>query len=204
MNLNLIFVRYYLKIVVVLLLSIFAQKSFAGERLTNVDSFRNQFVENIEYCEKYTVNDTLKFLKDGYYSFVNYDNTSTFYKILFCFEDKFMNLTEPDHFKYPVEEFYRVRDIRWLFLFYIERYIFNMNSIRIDKFCKITLMNTKTKKEVEMWGGKSTENIITIYQKLLKSTVKKSFYKTVIKEKKMTPLEYIGYRFVVSKTKSAI
>ena len=48
-----------------------------------------------------------------------------------------MNLTEPDHFKYPVEEFYRVRDIRWLFLFYIERYIFNMNSIKIDKFCKI-------------------------------------------------------------------
>ncbi len=196
--------RYFLKVVIVFLYCSVANKSFGGERLTNVDSFRTQFVDNVEYCEKYTVNDTLKFLKDGYYSFVNYDNTSTFYKILFCFEDKFMNLIEPDHFRYHVEEFYRVRDIRWLFLFYVERYIFNMHSIKIDKFCKIALVDIKSKKEVELWGGKSTENIILIYQKLLKSTVKKSFYKSVIKEKKMTPLEYIGYQFVVTKTKSAI
>jgi hypothetical protein len=197
-------VKYYLKVGVVFLCCLVAQKSFGGEQLTNVDSFRTQFVDNVEYCEKYTVNDTLKFLKEGYYSFVNFDNSSTFYKILFCFEDNFMNLLEPNHFKYPVEEFYRVRDIRWIFLFYVERYIFNMHSIKIDKFCKIALVNIKNNKEVELWGGNSTENILLIYQKLIKSTIKKSFKKLVIKEKKMSPLEFIGYRFVVTKTKSSI
>lgn len=176
----------------------------AFEKLTNVDSFRNQFVENVEYCEHYSNLDTLKFLKDGYYSFVNYDNSSSFYKVLFCFEDNFMNLIDPDHYRYPVEELYRVRDIRWIFLFYLERYIFNMNSIKIDKFCRISVINLKTKKELDMWGGNSGEDILMLFQKLIRSTTKKNFKKWVIDEKRMSPMEFIGYKFVVSKTKSAI
>lgn len=192
------------KCYLLLLFSISFCEIKASEKLTNVDSFRSQFLENVEYCEHYQQLDTLKFLKDGYYSFVDFDQTSTFYKLLFCFENKFMNLTEPDHFRYPVEEMYRVRDIRWVFLFYIERYIFKMNSIKIDKFCKISLVNIKTKKELEMWGGNSGENVLMLFQKLIRSTIKKNFKKFVIDEKTMSPLEYIGYRFEISKTKSSI
>lgn len=176
----------------------------AVEKLTNVDSFRHQFLENVNYCEKYDVVDTLKFLKEGFYSFVNYDNTSSFYKLLFCYEDKFMNYQDPDRYKYPVEEFYRARDIRWIFLFYMERYIFNMKSIPIDKFCKIKLVNLKSKKELDMWGGQSTENILVLFQKLIRSTSKKSFRKLVIEDKKMSPLEFIGYQFQITKTKSSV
>lgn len=195
---------WYRKLILILICSGFVLQLSADSRLTNVDSFRHQFLDNVEYCEPYVVQDTLQFLKQGFYSFVNYDHTSTFHKILFCFEPNFMNLPEPDHYKYPVEEFYRIRDIRWLFLFYMERYIFSKNGSRIDKFCQIQLVQIKNHKPIDMWGGKSSENVLMLYQKLIRATSKKTFKKEVILDKIKSPLEFIGYQFEINKVHAAI
>ena len=115
------------------------------------DSFRNDFLETFQYCEPMSIVDTVQFLKQGLYSMDNYDYTSSFNQLFFCFEEGYMNYPDPDRRKYPVEELYRVRDVRWIFLFYLDRYVLaSHEKIPINKFCKITLRKIRKNEEVEM------------------------------------------------------
>lgn len=176
----------------------FIHKVIAQPELAKADSFRVQFLNTFEYCEHMEVVDTIQFLKQGLYSMINYDYTASFNQLFFCFEKGYMNLVEPDRRRYPTEELYRVRDIRWLFLFYLDRYILGKrDTFTANKFCKVSLWKLEKKKKVEvvMWDEGSSEELIMIYQQLIKLVNRKHFSLTKLKQKNKTLFEVVGYEF---------
>ncbi|HPI53534.1 MAG TPA: hypothetical protein PLU10_02510 [Chitinophagaceae bacterium] len=175
----------------------------AQVQVSAADSFRTQFLETFQYCEHMEVGDTIQFLKQGLYSMDNFDFTASFNQLFFCFENGYMNFPDPDRRKYPVEELYRVRDVRWIFLFYLDRYILpTKNQIPINKFCKISLHKIRKNEEVEMWDEGSMDNIILIYKKLIRIVNRKGFTLQKLSLHKRSLLEEAGYYFKIEKVKA--
>lgn len=179
-----------------------SNEAVAQVEITKVDSFRSQFINTFEYCEHMEVVDTIQFLKQGLYSMINYDYTASFNQLFLCFEKGYMSLVEPDRRRYPTEELYRIRDIRWIFLFYLDRYILGKSEVKdVNKFCKVNLWHLKRNKKIEivMWDEGSSEELILIYQKLIKLVNRKKFSLSKLKQKQQTLLEAAGYEFTANK-----
>ncbi len=185
------------------LISVHSCRLNAQVQVYAADSFRNEFLETFQYCEPMSIVDTVQFLKQGLYSLDNYDYTASFNQLFFCFEEGYMNYPDPDRRKYPVEELYRIRDVRWIFLFYLDRYVFpSQEKITINKFCKISLHTIKKNREVEMWDEGSVDNIILIYKKLIRIVNRKGFSIQKLKLHKRSLLEEAGYYFKIEKVKA--
>ena len=175
----------------------------AQVQVSAADSFRVKFLETFQYCEHMAVIDTIQFLKQGLYSMDNFDFTASFNQLFFCFENGYMNFPDPDRRKYPVEELYRVRDVRWIFLFYLDRYLLpSSNKVPINKFCKISLHKIKKKEEVEMWDEGSVDKIILISKKLIRIVNRKGFSLQKLNKHNHGLLQEAGYYFKIEKVKA--
>lgn len=164
-----------------------------------VDSFRAVIIDGFNYNEKIYIGDTLAFVQMGLYSFVNYDNTSTFYDVLLCYEPHFNREAEPPHTFVTVQQQRMIRDIRWVFLFFLDQYVLRSasNQNKANKQSRIALLDMKTDDFVDLYGEKGFDNVIPIYQALLLAMHKKAFSKDVIKDRKVSLLEFVGYRWQV-------
>lgn len=165
----------------------------------NVDSFRLVIQEGFDYNTPIEITDTFTFLKQGLYSFVNYDNTSTFDDIFLCYEPGYRKLPEPRFAKYRNTALTMKRDIRILFLFYLDQYLLrsNNNNSYVDKFSQISMIDLKTKKPYDIQGDKAFENVIELYRKLIITVEKKEFKNRVLNQKELSMLEFAGYKWVI-------
>ncbi len=168
----------------------------------NVDSFRNVIQEGFDYNYPILITDTFAFLKQGLYSFSNYDNTSTFNDIFMCYEPGYKKLPEPRYSQYRNTDVTMKRDIRLLFLYFLDQYLLSPanNPNWVDKYSEISMLNLKTKKPFEIVGEKAFENVIELYRKLIISIEKKEFKTQVIQNRQISMLEFIGYKWVIKNT----
>lgn len=168
----------------------------------NVDSFRLVIQEGFDYNYPILVLDTFTFLKQGLYSFSNYDNTSTFNDIFMCYEPGYRKLPDPRFSQYRNTDVTMKRDIRLLFLYYLDQYLLSPrnNPNWVDKYSEISMMNLKTKKPYEIIGDKAFENLIELYRKLIISIEKKEFKTKVIQNREISMLEFIGFKWVIKNT----
>jgi hypothetical protein len=164
-----------------------------------VDSFRAVIVDGFNYNEKIYIGDTLAFVQMGLYSFVNYDNTSTFYDVLLCYEPRFNREAEPPSNFVTVQQQRMIRDIRWVFLFFLDQYVLRAgsNQNKVNKQSRIALLDIKKDDFVDLYGEKGFDNVIPIYQALLVAMHKKPFAEDVVKNRKVSLLEFVGYRWQV-------
>jgi hypothetical protein len=165
----------------------------------NVDSFRNVIQEGFDFNTPIEISDTFNFLKQGLYSFANYDNTSTFNDIFMCYEPGYRKLPTPRFSQYKNTEVTMKRDIRLLFLYYLDQYVIRSrnNDNWVDKYSEISMMNVKTKKPYEIIGDKAFENLIELYRKLIISIEKKDFKTQVLQNREISMLEFIGFKWVI-------
>lgn len=165
----------------------------------DVDSFRTVIQEGFDFNYPILITDTANFLKQGLYSFANYDNTSTFNDIFMCYEPGYNKLPEPRFSKYRNTELTMKRDIRLVFLYYLDQYVLTPrnNPNWVDKYSEISMVNLKTKKPYEIIGDKAFENLIELYRKLIISTEKKEFKKRVLQDREISMLEFIGFKWVI-------
>lgn len=168
----------------------------------NVDSFRNVIQEGFDYNYPLLITDTFAFLKQGLYSFSNYDNTSTFNDIFMCYEPGYKKLPDPRYSQYKNTDVTMKRDIRLLFLYFLDQYLLSPlnNTNWVDKYSEISMLNLKTKKPFEIVGEKAFENVIELYRKLIISVEKKEFKTQVIQNRQISMLEFIGYKWVIKNT----
>jgi hypothetical protein len=164
-----------------------------------VDSFRNVIVEGFTYNEKIHIEDTLNFIKEGIYSFVNYDQTATFHDIFLCYEHGYNKEIEPTLTFTTVQQIRMIRDIRWLFLFYLDQYVLRSksNNNHVTKSSRINLIDIKKDDFYSIYGEEGFENVIKLYQQLVVAMNKKSFQEEVVRDRKTSLLEYIGFRWEV-------
>jgi len=164
-----------------------------------VDSFRTLIVDAFNYNEKIYIGDTLQFVQLGLYAFVNYDNTSTFYDLLLCYEPGFKREADPPQSFVTVQQQKMIRDIRWLFLFYLDQYVLRtpQNRNKVSKQSRIALLNIKEDDFIEIYGEKGFDHVIKIYQTLIIAMNKKTFYEQVVRDRKISMMEFIGYRWEV-------
>lgn len=164
-----------------------------------VDSFRAVILDGFNYNEKIYIGDTLAFVQMGLYSFVNYDNTSTFYDVLLCYEPRFNREAEPPPTFVTVQQQRMIRDIRWVFLFFLDQYVLrsSSNQNKVNKQSRIALLDIKKDDFVDLYGEKGFDNVIPIYQALLVAMHKKTFAEDVVKNRKVSLLEFVGYRWQV-------
>lgn len=165
----------------------------------DVDSFRNVIQDGFDLNSPIEIQDTFLFLKQGFYSMVNYDNTSTFNDIFLCYEPGYRDLIDPKFSEYRFTALTMKRDIRILFLYYIDQYILRSrnNNNWVDKFSEISMIDIKTKKPFEMMGEKGFENVLFLYQKLIIALEKKEFKQKVIQNRELSMLQFLGYDWVI-------
>ncbi len=163
----------------------------------DVDSFRNVVQEGFDFNYPIEISDTFLFIKQGLYSFVNYDNTSTFDDIFMCYEPGYKKLPNPRFANYHNTSISIKRDVRILFLYFLDQYLIPPanNPNWVDKYSEISLIDLKTKKNYEIQGDKAFENVIELYRKLIIAIEKKDFKTKVLKERQLSMLEYIGYKW---------
>ncbi|MBL7767296.1 MAG: hypothetical protein JNJ58_14445 [Chitinophagaceae bacterium] len=169
------------------------------EVLPAVDSFRTVVMNGLNCVEDIYVDDTLDFIKKGLYAFVNYDQTMNFDLLFLCF-DPFYNAYSPlpKGIKPDKEFFTRSRDIRWMFLFYLEYFLLTPRPKGFNQQCKFSLYKIKDNKEADFYGETSSETVVSIYQTLILNATKKSFLEHVIRKKSQTLMENAGYRWVIT------
>lgn len=177
-----------------------AHKSTAQTFTHNVDSFRIVIQEGFDFNYPIIINDTFNFLKQGLYSFVNYDNTSTFNDIFMCYEPGYRKLPNPRFSEYRNTAVTMKRDIRLLFLYYLDQYLLSPhnNENWVDKYSEISMLNLKTKKPYEIIGDKAFENVIELYRKLIITIDKKEFKTRVLQNREISMLEFIGFKWVIT------
>lgn len=182
-----------------LLFSFSPRFSLAQTFTHNVDSFRNVIQEGFDFNTPILISDTLNFIKQGLYSFANYDNTSTFNDLFLCYEPGYRKLPDPRFSQYKNTEVTMKRDIRLLFLYYLDQYVIPPlnNENWVDKYSEISMLNLKTKKPYEIIGDKAFENLIELYRKLIISIEKKEFKTLVLQRREQSMLEFIGFKWVI-------
>ncbi len=165
----------------------------------NVDSFRTVIQEGFDYNYPILVLDTFLFLKQGLYSINNYDNTSTFNDIFLCYEPGYKKLPDPRFSQYRNTDVTMKRDIRLLFLYYLDQYLLSPinNPNWVDKYSEISILNLKTNKPFEIIGDKAFENLLELYRKLIISIEKKEFKTRVIQNREISMLEFIGFKWII-------
>ena len=184
----------------ILISILFTFQSKAQTFTHDVDSFRTVVQEGFDYNYPIIIEDTFQFLKQGFYSFSNYDNTSTFNDIFMCYEPGYKKLPDPRFSSYRNTFVTIKRDIRLLFLFYIDQYLIRAknNDNWVDKFSEISMIDLKTKKPFDIIGDKAFENIITLYRKIIISLEKKEFKTNVLQNRELSAIEFIGYKWVIT------
>jgi hypothetical protein len=117
---------------------------------------------------------------------VNYDQTSTFQDVLMCYERGYNQLQDPDQRKFDLAPLRMPRDIRVLFLFYLERYFlgFRSSSYPLHKLSTFKMIDMDSQDDLPVFGEKGSECIIGLYRKLIVSIDKPEFKRLVIQEKK--------------------
>ena len=164
-----------------------------------VDSFRNVIVDGFNLNERIIISDALTFVQTGIYAFINYDATSTFHDILLCYEYGYNKEPEPILASVEAQQLRMKRDIRWLFLFYLDQYVVRsyFNTNQIHKTSRIHLVNIKKDDYENILGDEGFDLVIKIYQKLIIAMNKKSFYEQVVRDQKKSMMEYIGYKWEI-------
>lgn len=195
----------FLKIFVVICCLIFKPYKDFGQSLSSiptpeaVDSFRMVITDGFNYNEKIFIFDTLAFVQTGIYAFVNYDQTSTLHDVLLCYEAGYNKEPEPSLSNVATQQLRMIRDIRWLFLFYLDQYVLRTpsNSNKVHKNSRVNLLNIKKDDYVDILGEEGFELVIQLYQQLIIAMNKKTFYEKVIESKSVSLLEFIGYRWEI-------
>jgi hypothetical protein len=166
----------------------------------SVDSFRNVIVEGFNFNEKISIIDTYEFAKQGIYSFVNYDQTSTFHDIFLCYENGYNREKDPPLTFVTVQNIRMIRDIRWVFLYYLDQYVLRSrsNSNKVTKSSRIAVLDIKKDDYIPIYGEEGFDNVIKLYQALIIAMNKKTFFEDVIITRKVSLLEFIGYRWEVT------
>lgn len=175
-------------------------KSYSQTFTHNVDSFRNIVQEGFELNAPIIIEDTFLFIKQGLYSFVNYDNTATFDDIFMCYEPGYKKLPNPRYFQFGNNAVSMKRDIRILFLYYLDQYLLPPlnNPNWVDKYSEISMLDLKTKKTFEvLQGDKAFENVIELYRKLIIAVEKKDFKTKILQNRETSMLEFIGYKWII-------
>ncbi|QLH44953.1 MAG: hypothetical protein HWD58_04680 [Bacteroidota bacterium] len=143
------------------------------------------------------VEDTLLFLRQGLYAFVNYDNTSTYEDVLMCYEPGYRKLQDPSQHQFDLSQLRMRRDIRILFLFFLDRYLLGarltLHATKLHKLSTIELLETDSRKEYDIYGEDGGDHIIALYRTLILSIDKKNFQDLVIHQPRVSLLEFIGY-----------
>lgn len=152
----------------------------------NVDSFRQVIIDGFTLNSPILDKDTFLFLRQGLYAFVNFDQTSTFQDVLMCYERGYNHLPDPDQRKFDLAPLRMSRDIRVLFLFYLERYFlgFRSSSYPLHKLSTFKMIDMDSQDDLPVFGEKGSECIIGLYRKLIVSIDKPEFKRLVIQEKK--------------------
>ena len=165
----------------------------------SVDSFRNVIADGFNLNERIIISDALTFVQTGIYAFINYDATSTFHDVLLCYEYGYNKEPEPILASVPAQQLRMKRDIRWLFLFYLDQYVLRsyFNTNQIHKTSRINLAHIKKDDYEDILGDKGFDLVIKIYQKLIIAMNKKSFYEQVVRDQKISMMEYIGYKWEI-------
>lgn len=163
----------------------------------NVDSFRQIIVDGFSMNTPIRVEDTLLFLRQGLYAFVNYDNTSTYEDVLMCYEPGYRKLQDPSQHQFDLSQLRMRRDIRILFLFFLDRYLLGarltLHATKLHKLSTIELLETDSRKEYDIYGEDGGDHIIALYRTLILSIDKKNFQDLVIHQPRVSLLEFIGY-----------
>ena len=163
----------------------------------HVDSFRQVIVNGFLLNSPIRVDDTLLFLRQGLYAFVNYDNTCTFEDVLMCYEPGYRKLTDPNQHHFDLSQLRMKRDIRILFLFFLVRYVLGsklpLHSSKLHKLSTIQLLETDSRKEYDVYGVDGGDHIIALYRALILSIDKKNFQEFVIRQPRVSLLEFIGF-----------
>ncbi len=164
-----------------------------------IDSFRMVIVDGLNYNEKIEITDTLQFIQLGLYSFVNFDNTSTFHDLFMCYEPGYNRLPNLSFELESVKQMHMIRDIRWLFLYYLDQYVVrkNTNQQRVFKSSLIQLHRTKDLKEISIYGDEGFDTVIKLYQDLIVAANKKTFLHDVVQSRNTSLMEFVGYQWSV-------
>ena len=101
---------------------LFTFQSKAQTFTHDVDSFRTVVQEGFDYNYPIIIEDTFQFLKQGFYSFSNYDNTSTFNDIFMCYEPGYKKLPDPRFSSYRNTFVTIKRDIRYVSYTHLDVY----------------------------------------------------------------------------------
>lgn len=165
----------------------------------SVDSFRSVIADGFNLNQRILILDALAFVQTGIYAFINYDETSSFHDVLLCYEYGYNKEPEPHPSLVPVQQLRMKRDIRWLFLFYLDQYALRSfyNSNQVHKTSRIHLLNIKKDDYEDILGQKGFDLVIKIYQKLIAVMYKPSFYEQVVRDQKISMMEYIGYKWEI-------
>lgn len=196
-------IRLFLMIVLLLLGSRSVTQA-QQEVLPAVDSFRTVVMNGLNCLEDIYIDDTLDFIKKGLYAIVNYDQTLNFDLLFLCFDPHYSAYSPMPKGVKPDKEFFtRSRDIRWIYLFYLEYFLLTPRPEGFNKQCKISLYKIKDKKdkdnkEADIYGETSSETVVSIYQTLILNATKKSFLDQVIRKKSQTLMENAGYKWVIT------
>lgn len=163
-------------------------------------------VDSILECKKeYSFIDTISFSQKALYSYRNNQVYFYFNSFFKCHEPRYENKLSGNGGvpTIPIKSTYGLCDKRYILLFYIENYLL-ANIIRkspipkkINVYSIIYFKNIKSGKLTEMGVVNDYKNLNKIYNKLLKIYNNKALIKKIIYEKKMTPLEFIGYKWVI-------
>lgn len=165
----------------------------------SVDSFRVVIADGFNLNERIVISDALNFVQTGIYSFINYDETSSFHDVLLCYEYGYNKEPEPHPSLVAAQQLRMKRDIRWLFLFYLDQYALRsfFNNNQIHKTSRIHLLNIKKDDYEDILGDKGFDLVIKIYQKLIIAMNKQSFYEQVVRDQKISMMEFIGYKWEI-------
>jgi hypothetical protein len=164
-----------------------------------MDSFRSVIVEGFNFNEKIVIIDTLEFVKQGIYAFVNYDQTTTLHDIFLCYEYGYNRQPEPSTSLVTVQQIRMIRDIRWVFLYYLDQYVLRSwkNNSVVNKTSRISLLDIKKDDFIPLYGEEGFDQVLKLYQNLIIAMNKKTFEDKVIKSRDLSLLEFIGYRWKV-------
>lgn len=166
---------------------------------SSIDSFRSVIVDGFNFNEKIVIIDTLEFVKQGIYAFVNYDQTTTLHDIFLCYENGYNRQPEPSTSLVTVQQIRMIRDIRWVFLYYLDQYVLRSwkNNMIVNKSSRISLLDIKKDDFVPLYGEDGFDQVLKLYQTLIIAMNKKTFEDKVVRSREVSLLEFIGYRWEV-------
>jgi len=162
-------------------------------------------VDSVLDCKKqYNFSDTILFIKKALDSYKYNEVSSKFDLFLTCHEKKYVNDLKENSRNIPTVEIssaYLETDRKYILLFYIDNYLLakrlNGNSIpdKLTVYSKICLKDIKSGKTIVM-GKENDQTLLRyIYEKLITIYSNKKALARLLCRKKISPLEYIGYKW---------